>query len=47
MNIDQTIPILRIFRIEIAPRNTNVMEVIDPFGNRLRFSEAFDTGPGA
>ena len=26
-------------RIERAPWNANVMEVIDPFGNRIRFSE--------
>jgi hypothetical protein len=25
--------------IEHAPWNANVMEVIDPFGNRLRFNE--------
>jgi len=26
--------------IEDAPWNARVMEVIDPFGNRIRFSEA-------
>jgi catechol 2,3-dioxygenase-like lactoylglutathione lyase family enzyme len=25
--------------IEVAPWNANVMEVVDPFGNRLRFNE--------
>ncbi|HJU05610.1 MAG TPA: glyoxalase superfamily protein [Nitrospiraceae bacterium] len=26
-------------RVEIAPWNAKVMEIIDPFGNRLRFNE--------
>jgi hypothetical protein len=34
-----TVPILRIFGLEIAPWNARVMEVTDPFGNRLRFNE--------
>jgi len=28
--------------IEVAPWNARVMEVIDPFGNRLRFNEPID-----
>jgi uncharacterized glyoxalase superfamily protein PhnB len=28
--------------IEMAPWNARVMEVIDPFGNRLRFNEPID-----
>lgn len=28
--------------VEIAPWNAKVMEVIDPFGNRLRFNESLD-----
>jgi hypothetical protein len=28
--------------LEVAPWNAKVMEVIDPFGNRLRFSESLD-----
>jgi catechol 2,3-dioxygenase-like lactoylglutathione lyase family enzyme len=31
--------------LEIAPWNAKVMEVIDPFGNRLRFSEDLKGGP--
>jgi len=33
--------------IEVAPWNARVMEVIDPFGNRLRFNEPVETGRGA
>jgi catechol 2,3-dioxygenase-like lactoylglutathione lyase family enzyme len=29
--------------IEIAPWNARVMEVIDPFGNRLRFNEPIES----
>ena len=39
----QAIPIFRSFLmrpgIEVAPWNARVMEMIDPFGNRLRFNE--------
>jgi hypothetical protein len=38
---------LRIFRAAKAPWNGDVMEVIDPFGDRLRFSQAFDSGTRA
>jgi uncharacterized glyoxalase superfamily protein PhnB len=31
--------------IEVAPWNARVMEVIDPFGNRLRFNEPIDPAP--
>jgi catechol 2,3-dioxygenase-like lactoylglutathione lyase family enzyme len=31
--------------IELAPWNARVMEVIDPFGNRLRFNEPVDPAP--
>lgn len=31
--------------IELAPWNARVMEVIDPFGNRLRFNEPVDPTP--
>ncbi|HWP73753.1 MAG TPA: glyoxalase superfamily protein [Methylomirabilota bacterium] len=31
--------------IELAPWNARVMEVIDPFGNRLRFNEPVDSAP--
>jgi Glyoxalase superfamily protein len=31
--------------IEIAPWNAKVMEVIDPFGNRLRFNEPIEPAP--
>jgi Glyoxalase superfamily protein len=30
--------------IELAPSNARVMEVIDPFGNRLRFNEPVEQG---
>ena len=30
--------------IELAPWNARVMEVIDPFGNRLRFNEPVEQG---
>lgn len=49
----QAIPIFRItakgYRlmrpgIELAPWNARVMEVIDPFGNRLRFNEPVEQG---
>jgi catechol 2,3-dioxygenase-like lactoylglutathione lyase family enzyme len=33
--------------IEVAPWNARVMEVIDPFGNRLRFNEPVETARGA
>jgi catechol 2,3-dioxygenase-like lactoylglutathione lyase family enzyme len=33
--------------IEVAPWNARVMEVIDPFGNRLRFNEPVETVRGA
>jgi catechol 2,3-dioxygenase-like lactoylglutathione lyase family enzyme len=33
--------------IELAPWNAKVMEVTDPFGNRLRFSEAMAPAAGA
>jgi uncharacterized glyoxalase superfamily protein PhnB len=33
--------------IEVAPWNARVMEVIDPFGNRLRFNEPIETLRGA
>jgi len=33
--------------IEVAPWNARVMEVIDPFGNRLRFNEPVEPGRGA
>ena len=33
--------------IEVAPWNARVMDVIDPFGNRLRFNEPVETGRGA
>ena len=29
--------------VELAPWNAKVMEVIDPFGNRLRFNQDLDT----
>ena len=32
--------------IEVAPWNARVMEVIDPFGNRLRFNEPVETVRG-
>ena len=32
--------------IEIAPWNARVMEVADPFGNRLRFNEPVEPAPG-
>lgn len=32
--------------IELAPWNARVMEVIDPFGNRLRFNEPVETVRG-
>jgi uncharacterized glyoxalase superfamily protein PhnB len=32
--------------IEIAPWNARVMEVTDPFGNRLRFNEPVEPAPG-
>jgi hypothetical protein len=31
--------------IEVAPWNARVMEVIDPFGNRLRFNEPIGPAP--
>jgi catechol 2,3-dioxygenase-like lactoylglutathione lyase family enzyme len=31
--------------LEVAPWNARVMEVIDPFGNRLRFNEPADPAP--
>lgn len=31
--------------IEVAPWNARVMEVIDPFGSRLRFNEPIDHAP--
>jgi len=31
--------------IEVAPWNARVMEVIDPFGNRLRFNEPVEPAP--
>ena len=31
--------------VEVAPWNARVMEVIDPFGNRLRFNEPIDPAP--
>jgi uncharacterized glyoxalase superfamily protein PhnB len=31
--------------IEVAPWNARVMEVTDPFGNRLRFNEAIEPAP--
>ena len=31
--------------IEVAPWNARVMEVIDPFGNRLRFNEPIEPAP--
>jgi hypothetical protein len=31
--------------IEVAPWNVRVMEVIDPFGNRLRFNEPVAPAP--
>jgi hypothetical protein len=31
--------------IEVAPWNVRVMEVIDPFGNRLRFNEPIAPDP--
>jgi Glyoxalase superfamily protein len=31
--------------IEVAPWNAWVMEVIDPFGNRLRFNEPITPAP--
>jgi catechol 2,3-dioxygenase-like lactoylglutathione lyase family enzyme len=31
--------------VEVAPWNARVMEVIDPFGNRLRFNEPIGPAP--
>ena len=31
--------------IEMEPWNTNVTEVIDPFGNRLRFTQLIEPAP--
>jgi uncharacterized glyoxalase superfamily protein PhnB len=31
--------------LEVAPWNARVMEVTDPFGNRLRFNEPFGSAP--
>ena len=48
MKVEQSIPLLRIFSverarlrpgIEHAPWGADVLQLTDPFGNRLRFSE--------
>ena len=31
--------------MQVAPWNARVMEMIDPFGNRLRFNEPVEAAP--